>query len=303
MHLTVAVFKTASSWPLYVVVEKGLLRRDGVSIEVVHVKSSIQQFRGLVDGDYDLGHTLMDNVVAYDEHMGAFDVKKPDFAAFMGGDAGQASLVARRGINSIRGLKGKVLGVDAPSTGLAIVLLQILRESGLKRSDFRLVSVGGTDLRMEAMAAETVDACMLNPPFDLIAQKRGLRLLASSREFVAPYEGTVGVARLSRLKEIRAIVRKYVRAYASAGLWLFNPSNRAEAGRILSERIGLKESEATLCYDEVIDPREGISPCASLSLRGIKSVINLRWDVTGVRRKRPSPEEFVDLGLYYEALS
>ena len=43
---------------------KGYFKDEGTELNLIYTKSSAEQFRGLHDGAYSLGHTLMDNIIA-----------------------------------------------------------------------------------------------------------------------------------------------------------------------------------------------------------------------------------------------
>lgn len=62
----------------------------------------------------------------------------PDLFAFMGGDGGFLSIVARPGIDDVAGPKGKTLSLDAMMTGRAFVLRELVVGGGLAESDARV---------------------------------------------------------------------------------------------------------------------------------------------------------------------
>ena len=100
---------------------------------------SVYQFQHLSAGDFEIGSTALDNIVAYDEGEGEAPLPNPaDFAAIMGGDSGFLQLWARPEIGSYADLRGKLLAVDAIRTGFTFVLRRMLqaarRRAGRVRS-------------------------------------------------------------------------------------------------------------------------------------------------------------------------
>jgi len=113
--------------------------------------------------------TAVDNIVAYVEGQGQAPIgPQPDFFAFMGSDSGFLSLVSVPEIKAVSGLKGKVLSVDAMTTGYAFVLYEILRRNGLDKEtcDYRVVGAGGMVQRWTALRERRNDGTLLSAPYN-----------------------------------------------------------------------------------------------------------------------------------------
>src|SRR5918995_4792243 len=111
---------------------KGFLKQENIRIETNLVTDSPTLLRNLIKGNYDLILNNADNVIAWAEGQGE-DPQKNDFVIFMGGSRGvNQKLIVTHDINGYSDLKGKVLAVDAPTTGYAIVGVYILKKNGLE---------------------------------------------------------------------------------------------------------------------------------------------------------------------------
>src|SRR5690606_17412107 len=116
------------SLPMLVAEEKGFYSRFDIEMEFGQVSSSTQQFEFLADGRYDIVQTSPDNTANYrlndDNPIG----RRVDARGFLGLDYGMLLvLVARPEIESIGDLRGEVVSVDAPASGFAFVVYEILR--------------------------------------------------------------------------------------------------------------------------------------------------------------------------------
>lgn len=63
--LTVAIFPGGFNWPLWVIKEHGIDNSLGLNIEIVGIRNSEDQMKGLQDGRFDIVMTGFDNVIAY----------------------------------------------------------------------------------------------------------------------------------------------------------------------------------------------------------------------------------------------
>ena len=168
-------------------VERAFFKEEQIRVETNIVTDSPTLLRNLISGRYDLILNNADNIVAWAEGQGA-DPKTNDFVIFLGGSKGlRQKLVVNSSVNDYGDLKGKVLAVDAPTTGFAIVMIYILKKNGLEMNrDYTLKSFGNSTKRAEAMSRGEAWGAMMNLADDEI-QKRGFKVLARSEDHVLHY--------------------------------------------------------------------------------------------------------------------
>ena len=230
--LRVMGFGGSSNWPIFVAQENGLFARHGVEVELSTARDSTTQLADLAEGRID-AMTAFDNVVAWDERHD----RARAIVAFLGvNNGGRSSLVAAPRIAGIPDLRGGLLGVDALSSGYALVLQELLHREGLDPGTYLLVSVGGSRQRWEALRAGRVDATLLNAPYDAVAEGAGFRKLASS-SVLGSYQGSVGAARTSWAEANADTIVRFVRAYAAAVDWLHDTAHKDAAIAILMKRL------------------------------------------------------------------
>src|SRR6516165_3995213 len=172
--LEVIVFAGGFNWPIWAAQQQGYFTNNGVEVHLTLTPGSEDQLKGLIEGNFDLAMTAIDNVIAYDEGQGEAPVSvKPDLVVVMGGDNGFLRLVTIPEVTSYAGLKGKALTVDARTTGYAFVLLKMLQLGGLHEGDYELVKAGGVLARFEDLMKHNHAGTLLLSPFEVSARAKG----------------------------------------------------------------------------------------------------------------------------------
>ncbi len=260
--------------------EAGFLARHGLQVDTAFTRSSTEQLEGLRDGTWDLGYTAIDNVVAWNT------AGRADLAMLLQAERTTALwLFARPERRSVGELRDTELGVDAVDTGFALVLRRMLRENGVPDEAQRLVSIGGTHLRLEALLRGEISATLLNPPFDERARAAGMRELARSTDILPDYPGVVAVATRGWIERNADAVRRYTRALLETAAWV-RAGHEDEARRIV-EGTGLSPVAAR-------DAVDSITPDLEVSVRGVETVIDLRRQLGLLRAPRPSATDHID---------
>jgi ABC-type nitrate/sulfonate/bicarbonate transport system substrate-binding protein len=301
--LEIASFPSGGTWPIHIGLTKGFFTQEGLNVRLTTVESSTSQIKGMMDGSYDLALTALDNVIAYDEGQGAtkFD-RNPDLFAFMGGEGGSLHLIAAHGVGSVEGLKGKTLAVDAKNTGFAFVLYDIAAKHGLDASDYKLLAVGNSQRRLDALTSGRAQAALLNRPFDAFAEAKGFNDLVSMREVFPHYQSSVGMARVAWAREHRDALVAFIRAYTKASKWLFDPVNKAAAKNILMHNTkGISAEQAEDIYETTTGPGSVVSPTAALDPEGVTTVVRLR-SLYGEPKRDLRASDFYNLDYYKAAM-
>ena len=87
--LDVNVFPAGFILPLWVAQDKGFFARNGLQVRMIATPNSVQQMTGLINGQFDIAMTAVDNVIAYMEGQGEAPTRStPDIVALMGSSSG-----------------------------------------------------------------------------------------------------------------------------------------------------------------------------------------------------------------------
>ncbi len=198
----------------------------------------------------------------YGPSMDAFAAKKVDAVGVANGDAmvlnatgarnvtilindysnGNDKIVGAPGINSIKDLKGKKVGVEIGCLSHAL-LINALQKNGLKPSDVTLVNMP-THQAVQTLESGEVAAVVAWVPHSVNALEKvkgSKELYTSANEPGIIYDLLV-VSQESLMKN-KAEWAKVVAAWDDVVAYLKDPANKDEAVKILAARVGISEAQ------------------------------------------------------------
>lgn len=251
----------------------GALGEQGLDVEETPVLSSPAQFAALRSGELDAALTSPDNVIAYrnvsDNPLGeTLDVR---IVSTIDRGLGLA-LYAAPGLG-VADLRGAIVGVDVPTSGFALALYELTASLELDRSDYKLVTLGSTPRRLEALLAGDCAFTMLNAGNELRAEAAGCVRIASVAATIGPYLGTVlAVAGRSRLDQARRLSAALTQTAA-----------RITAGELTEQAISAATTRLTLAPDLAVryvarlrDASEGLVANGVADHRSLAALVRLR---------------------------
>lgn len=297
-------FGGGGNWPVWAAQEKGLFAKNGIVIKHSFTPNSVFQIRNLVEGKFDIATTAFDNVVAYQEGQGEVELKTaPDLFAFMGGYAGGLRLDALPDIRSYAALKGKAVGVDAATTGFAFILYKLLAMNGVPQGEYQVERLGGTPARVQALMEGRIAATMVSSPSEVLPESKGHYRLGDTTASFGAYQTSVGAARRSWAAKNGEQLVAFIRAYAAAIDWLYDPANREEAVSIYLKHLpNVPRPVAQKSYDVMFAGNEGFQKKAKLDLEGCRTVLKLRSEFARPLKNLGDPLKYVDESYYRRAL-
>lgn len=258
--------------------ERGLFAAHGLAVTEHAVPSSVAQFTSLRAREFDLIMTSPDNVAAY--RLAAFNPlhERLDVRIVLGIDAGLGlSLVAAPSVTSVEALRGRTIGVDVPFSGFALALFAALRRHGLQRDDdYRVVSLGSTPRRREALASGRCDATLLNAGHDIRAESAGCRRLLRIADLESPYLGTVLAAPGAWLDDNVEVARRFVDAWLAAVDIVLEPDERPFVMPLLRDEMSLDALEADEAYRMLRSSRDGLIADGAVAIERILTILRVR---------------------------
>jgi ABC-type nitrate/sulfonate/bicarbonate transport system substrate-binding protein len=296
--LRVNVFAGGFNWPIFIGIEKGFFAHQDLAVELQATAGSVAQMTDLAAGKFEIAMTAFDNVVAYVEGQGEAPIgPQPEFFAFMGSDDSFLRLVAQPGVSRVSDLRGRSVSVDAATTGYAFALFDILEREGLRQGDYTVVKVGGMAKRFEDLCRGNSAATLLSVPYDLLAQRAGLRVLGPLGGL---YQGNVAAATRGWATSNPACTAGYIRGYLDALRWLCEPANKRDACAILERYVaGMNAELALASYPVLLDSECGFFRDGRLKEHGVRRVLDLRSRYATGQRSLGDAAKYVDL-RYWE---
>jgi ABC-type nitrate/sulfonate/bicarbonate transport system substrate-binding protein len=297
-RLRLIQFKAGYNLPVHVGREEGIFERHGLEIDFAYTPGSLYLAEALRKGEFDIGHTGADDVIADVEDYGGGPSR---LFLFMGLHSGLLSLIGAPGMNTVEALRGKTLAVDARASGFVFILEKLLRSTGFTATDYNFVEIGGWEKRYEGLLDGKFSGTLLTEPFIGNALARGCHLLARGDEIVPCYQATGGAAKRSWAEQHCDVLISYIRATIEATQWCFEPDNRSQAIALLGTHNNIEGQAAENTLDALLDPNYGAYPAAELNLPGVEAALKLRTEMGFLNRPMPPVEKYVDLSYYREA--
>jgi ABC-type nitrate/sulfonate/bicarbonate transport system substrate-binding protein len=297
--LKVIVFPGLSNLMQIVAQTNGYYAKRGLNVELINTPNSTELRNGLAEGRYHIAHAAVDNAVAQVE------IAKVDLFVFMGGNNGNNKLFTRSEIKSYDDIRGKTVVVDAPNTAFALLLYKMLEVKGLKKGDYKVKPVGGTNARLKAMTTDPeAVAGMLSPPQSASGERAGLRNLGTAVSVVGPYQSDSGWVLRSWGNANADTLVKYIQANVEGIRWALNPANRTALVKILSERFKMSPETVEAVLKDSVD-QGGFAVDARFDIKGFENTLKLRADQlrTWGDNPPPAPGKYLDLSHYEKAVA
>ncbi|HEY4607759.1 MAG TPA: ABC transporter substrate-binding protein [Ilumatobacteraceae bacterium] len=243
----------------------GAFAANGLEVETTFTRSSLDQRAALLAGDADVAVTALDNLFAWNQPG------ESDFTA-VGQIERMTSLpvylaAPLESFAQVATLEHPRLVVDSPASGFGIALVAIVESLGVARDRMEIVSAGGVNERLLALAAGEGDVALLAPFVARAAEDAGLCRATAVEDLYPSYPGLVVVTMQRRADEIGDAVAAYLNALAAGRNWL---ADHPEEGVEALMATGLPEVAA----------RAQLSLCGSgpltVSRRGFEVLRELR---------------------------
>jgi len=276
--LRVIAFPGAPNLPVFAARELGFFAANGLELEFETTPNSVYQFEQLSAGNFDIGMTAFDNIVAYREGQGAVELSGiNDFCAVMGATQISLSFVVSPDVKKYADLKGKTLALDALATGFAFVLYEMLEKNGLSLDDIEMIAVGNTPDRWMSVKDGTHAGTLTIEPFTSLAKAAGFTELDVSANVVDSYQGGIVAASREFVAKESDRVEAYIAGYLAGLDWTLDPVNYDEAKRILLENMpAIKPPVADSVMASVLSESSGLTPGGNILRDGIATVLRLR---------------------------
>jgi ABC-type nitrate/sulfonate/bicarbonate transport system substrate-binding protein len=142
---------------LWVPQEAGIFKENGLDVQLIYMGSSAISAQALIAGNTPIN--TMSGATAVSSALAGMDM-----VILLSPTRGpvQSYLVAPKNITSTAQLKGKRLGVNRFGSSSDFLMRYILKTIGIGEREVTLIQVGGSSVRMAALANGSIDATALS---------------------------------------------------------------------------------------------------------------------------------------------
>lgn len=291
--MTTTVRLTTFSHPSVLVAARygGFLEEAGIVLHVDDAKGSRPQIEGLLAGRWDIAHTNADNIMRFRAQG------HDELFIFLVADRGIAQKLVVHPDVTWDDLRGGALGVDAPDSGYALVLYELLRRHGLPTGSYRVVPLGATVFRLEGLRRGEIAGGLLSHHHEANALDEGFRVLADTHDHFPDHAGVTAASTRPWSERHPDLLRSYTRALTRAARWAQDPANADDVAALMAGARGISPHQAHRLLAIERDGRTAGLPSAEEAARSLRAVSDLRASVTG-----DQPRDYFDPSYMRAAL-
>jgi len=269
--------------PAWIAKDAGIFERNGLDVQLVFFTGGTTAVMALVSADTPIaqlaGPAVLNSVMA-----------GSDGAIIAGGVTSlNYYLLSRPEIKTPEQLRGGSVAISRFGSSSDFIARYALSKIGLTPGkDVTIVQIGSTTARVDSALAGRVQATVVQPPASIIAQKRGMNILADLPKLGLVYQHTAVATTRRYIREHPEIVRRYAKSQVDAVHRIYTDKEAAlrALGRFLGRTVERDVLEKT--WDNLLS--ESVLPRKQYpSLEGIKTILT-----TEFKGKPAKPEDFVD---------
>ena len=224
---------------LWIGVEQGFFRKQGVNVEVINIRSGPQTIAALSSGDIQIAYTIPGSVLS--AAAGGMDL------AFFAGIVNRADgdFVATPGLRSAEDLKGKRVGVQSIGGGVWSMTMLALEHLGLEptRDKILLMVLGDQSVLTQALASGGIDATYLSYTYSASLKEKGFNVLVDMGKAPIVYQGLALATQRSYLRQNPQIVDSIMRGVAESIAFIQQPSRKEVMIKSLMKNLRLKSAQ------------------------------------------------------------
>jgi NitT/TauT family transport system substrate-binding protein len=202
---------TITAMPFFVAKEHGFFQQEGLNAEMVVMPASLN-IKVLLAGEIQYAATIGSAVAAAIRGINVRTIM-----LFV--DRPLQDLVGASSISTSPDVKGKVLAISSRGGLQDIIMRRILTQSKIELNQVTIITIPGQSALIAALKTGRVAAALLNPPYNFLAYREGLKNLGFAGNFVRlPSTGiaTLGETLERSPDQVRRLTRAIARARAFA---------------------------------------------------------------------------------------
>lgn len=189
--------------PVGIAMQQGFFREQNLDVTLILMKTDVAHM-ALVTGDTDFSMRGNSTILVAAKGL-------PVRAVFVGTIKPFWALVVRPEVNSVKDLKGKVMGVSGMAGAHHGTSRLILKQFGLDPDKDVVFKVVGVGSRLPALLTRSMDGGLLDYGEAFRARKSGFKILLNAADYYYSINWGVGTS-LKKLREQPDQVRRFLKA-------------------------------------------------------------------------------------------
>ena len=268
--------------PLYVTLEKGFFKDEGLDVIPVMFNSGNTNLQALVGGDVQ----IMAGAVAETVLGRASGIDVKNFWGIC--NLMPFELYSNAKLASMKEAKGKRFAISRFGSLSDFLTRASLLRFGIDPKEVTILQIGSTPARFAALSSGGVDATIIWFPVTEQAKNMGFRKLFDLKDMYPEWPYEAFAAREAWLIKEKEQATRFVRAYQKGTR--LTRDNRDEAIKALKKFVKMDPVHAPAGYDQY---RDSFPVDGKIAEKGIATVANEEFDLGRVKR-RVTVDEMVD---------
>jgi ABC-type nitrate/sulfonate/bicarbonate transport system substrate-binding protein len=271
----------------------GYFAREGLDVEVVLMRGTAPAVQAMIAGSISAGLIANDGPIAAVE-------QGMDLAMVASSSKITHMIMGGKNYKSYEDLRGATIGSSTLTSGTAFVLRRALKTKGLEYPrDYKLLNIGGTSASFAALSAGQIAAAMLAVPNAFQAQEAGFNVIGRVADIFPTYLLSAYTVRRSWAEKNRPRVVGFLKAVLQAKKWF--EKDKKSAVEFLAKEFQLTPGLAEKGLDYYLT-NQAWHPELEIEMDGLRTVVEIYAEQTGMKGPIPSPEKYVDLSYLKQAL-
>lgn len=232
--------------PMWVAVDKGLFKKYGLEVSMVQMRSGQFNIAALMSGDVQAIWPAVSSVLS-----GVSGGAKIGCVAFPFNRIAR-ELVVRRDIDSLAGLRNKVVGVQSIGGGFWLQTMIVLDSLGIDpdKNGLQMRVIGDEPTILQALLATNIDAAVITYASAAVAKRAGLRSLVNTAELRVPYQGVGICMRSDRIASSPDLVLRLTKGMVEGVVFIQEPRNKRDVMDVLKKHLRLStDQDAETSYN------------------------------------------------------
>jgi len=279
---------SVSMLPVYAAIQTDFFKDQRINASVVNISGGLAPLAALTRGDIEYSNTPSETI------QGAIS-GLPLKVVFSIWQKSPWMVIGKTQYNSLADLKGKLVATAAAGTANNLTLIAALKKGGLT-NDVTVVPTPSTVDIYNQLLAGTVDAGVVSPPFDAMAEQKGFHEVAFIGDALdLPYSG-LGTS-TTFIRDHRPQVVATIRALLDTEDWL--KAHPDQASDVFAKAIGSPPDIARKGVDKMLPL---IADNGEMPVAQVQQTIDLQAQTSG-KPVSLKVEDAVDYGPLHDALA
>lgn len=261
---------TATMWLYYVGFDEGFFKKQNVDLDIIFAPTAPGILQQLAGGSLDVVATTGTAEPIHAIDKGANNIA---IARIIGLNS-PYELDAKPTLSSIKDLKGKTIVLGGLRDITAIYWDRMATANGLQKGDVDITVIGATAGRFAALKSGTVDATMVLPPFNFLAESSGFKNLGLVYDYVKDYPFTGLEVSKPWASAHMDLAKRLLVALDQSAAWFYAPENRDALIQMGVKNFKIQPAEAAQSLD-YLRKIEYFAPDSKVSAKGLNALIQV----------------------------